>query len=121
MQGCLPNTLKYFLFFLNLVVFVSTKFFFEIIDYSFFQKFNLIFCFSFQVLGLVCLGFSLYAYFDEASFSHLVETGASEIEGKKIPFNVFKTSSLLLIIASTIIVVISFFGCLGTYKVNLKT
>ena len=91
------------------------------IDYSFFQKFNLIFCFSFQVLGLVCLGFSLYAYFDEASFSHLVEKGASEIEGKKIPFNVFKTSSLLLIIASTIIVVISFFGCLGTYKVNLKT
>jgi len=91
MQGCLPNTLKYFLFFLNLVVFV---------------------------LGLVCLGFSLYAYFDEASFSHLVETGASEIEGKKIPFNVFKTSSLLLIIASTIIVVISFFGCLGTYKEN---
>jgi len=90
MQGCVSNTLKYLLFAFNFLVFLT---------------------------GCVTLGFSIYALIDGKTVSHLVEEGASEM-GESISVDIYKTSAIVLVSASSIVILISFLGCCGALKEN---
>ena len=73
--------------------------------------------FSFQLTGCVTLGFSIYALIDGKTVSHLVEEGASEM-GESISVDIYKTSAIVLVSASSIVILISFLGCCGALKEN---
>ena len=62
------------------------------------------------------MGFSTAALVRGQNFSHLVEQGAAELE-KPITADIYQSSAILLTVASSVIVIISFFGCCGAYKV----
>ena len=92
-----------------------------------------------QLTGCVTLGFSIYALVDGKTISRLVEEGASEL-GESISVDIYKTSAigkkkgvkwdlfkmiiyhiffpLVLVIASSVVIVISFLGCCGAWKEN---
>merc|ERR1712241_957914 len=90
MRGCIPSTIKYLLFIFNLLVFLT---------------------------GCVVLGFSIYALVDGQTVSNLVEEGAEDL-GESISVDIYKSSAIILIIASSIIVITSFLGCCGAIKEN---
>ena len=89
-----------------------------------------------QLTGCVTLGFSIYALVDGKTISRLVEEGASEL-GESISVDIYKTSAIgkkkremrpfsntvyvfpiVLVIASSVVIVISFLGCCGAWKEN---
>ena len=70
-------------------------------------------------MGCVVLGFSIFALVDGKTFSHLVENGAAEL-GESITIDIYRTSAIILIISSSVIVFVSFLGCCGALKVILK-
>ena len=65
------------------------------------------------------LGFSIYALVDGQTVSNLVEEGAEDL-GESISVDIYKSSAIILIIASSIIVITSFLGCCGAIKVRLS-
>jgi hypothetical protein len=69
-------------------------------------------------MGCVVLGFSIYAFVDGKTVSHLVQEGAAEL-GESISVDIYQSSAIILISTSSIIVVISFLGCCGAVKVIL--
>ena len=73
--------------------------------------------FQLQLTGCVSLGFSIYALIDGKTVSQLVEEGASEM-GESISVDIYKTSAIVLIVASSITIIISFLGCCGAWKEN---
>ena len=113
MQGCVPNTIKYLLFLFNLLVFVSMKMMVRNCIWLSHASFI-------QLLGCVVLGFSIYALVDGSTVSRLVEEGASEM-GESITVSIYTTSAIILVTASSVIVVIAFLGCCGTIKVCTST
>ena len=64
------------------------------------------------------LGFSVYALVDGQTISRLVEEGAEEL-GESISVDIYKSSAVTLIVASSITIIISFLGCCGALKVSL--
>ena len=62
------------------------------------------------------LGFSIYALVDGQTVSNLVEEGAEDL-GESISVDIYKSSAIILIVASSIIVITSFLGCCGAIKV----
>jgi|688.fasta_scaffold1252486_1 hypothetical protein len=68
-------------------------------------------------MGLVVLGFSIYGLVDGRGVSKLVEEG-SAVTGQKISVDLYSSASVLLIIFSSLIVLLSFLGCCGAWKVR---
>ena len=63
------------------------------------------------------LGFSIYALVDGQTVSKLVEEGAEDL-GESISVDIYKSSAIILIVASSIIVITAFLGCCGAIKVR---
>ena len=84
------------------------------------DSFYCLFFNKFQLTGCVVLGFSIYALVDGQTVSNLVEEGAEDL-GESISVDIYKSSAIILIIASSIIVITSFLGCCGAIKVRLST
>ena len=72
-----------------------------------------------QLMGTIVLGCSIWAFYDGKTFARLIEEGAAEFD-KPISLEIYRTSSVLLMIASVIIILIAFFGCCGAIKVRTK-
>ena len=70
-----------------------------------------------QLMGMIVLGCSIWAFYDGKTFARLIEEGAAEFD-KPITLEIYRTSSVLLMIASVIIILIAFFGCCGALKVR---
>ena len=68
-------------------------------------------------MGMIVLGCSIWAFYDGKTFARLIEEGAAEFD-KPITLEIYRTSSVLLMIASVIIILIAFFGCCGAIKVR---
>ena len=67
-------------------------------------------------MGLVVLGFSIYGLVDGRGVSKLVEQG-SEVMGSSITIDLYNSASVVLIVFSSLIVLLSFLGCCGAWKV----
>ena len=64
------------------------------------------------------MGFSIYALVDGQTVSNLVEEGAEDL-GESISVDIYRSSAIILIVASSIIVITSFLGCCGAIKVRI--
>ena len=69
-------------------------------------------------MGLLLLGIGIFAYVDGQDFNQLVDDIASA-NGSDFTIGLYGGTSLLIIITSSIIVVVSFLGCCGAWKVIL--
>ena len=67
-------------------------------------------------MGLLLLGIGIFAYVDGQDFNQLVDDIASA-NGSDFTIGLYGGTSLLIIITSSIIVVVSFLGCCGAWKV----
>ena len=76
-------------------------------------------CF-FQLMGLVVLGFSIFGLVDGRGVAKLVEEG-SEVMGSSITIDLYNSASVVLIVFSSLIVLISFLGCCGAWKVLMNS
>ena len=66
-----------------------------------------------QVMALVVLAFGIYALVDGASFADLVNAASPDAS-----VNLYDTAVILIIIVATFIMIVSFFGCCGAWKVR---
>ena len=108
----LTNICKYFLFFVNLLVFVSTIFFPTILKTDFF-------C---QILGLVILGCGITVLADSPWFLQILNQ-ASEIcgdgcDGINNKVSEFSAAAGLFIAMAVFITFVAFLGCCGAWKEN---
>ena len=67
-------------------------------------------------MGLLLLGIGIFAYVDGQDFNQLVDDIASA-NGSDFTIGLYGGTSLLIIITSCIIVVVSFLGYCGAWKV----
>ena len=67
-------------------------------------------------MGLLLLGIGIFAYVDGQDFNQLVDDIASA-NGSDFTIGLYGGTSLLIIVTSCIIVVVSFLGCCGAWKV----
>ena len=70
-------------------------------------------------MGLALLGIGVFAYQDGKTLSQLVD-GTSKELGSDFTAEIYGTAALAMIIISCVIVVVSFFGCCGAWKVCFK-
>ena len=67
-------------------------------------------------MGLLLLGIGIFAYVDGQDFNQLVDDIASANDSD-FTIGLYGGTSLLIIITRCIIVVVSFLGCCGAWKV----
>jgi len=96
MEGCLPNLVKYLLFFTNLLVFI---------------------------LGIVTLGFGIWVVVDKPSFLNLFDDAQqilneNDINTEGFDISVYASAPVVLIVVAVIVALIAFFGCFGAIKEN---
>lgn len=69
-------------------------------------------------MGLVLLGIGIFAYTDGQDFNELVDS-AMKAMNSDFTIGLYGGTALLIIAISCIIVIVSFFGCCGAWKVKL--
>jgi len=93
MDGFIPNILKYLILFANLIFFIA---------------------------GIIIFGISIWVAVDTPQFLDLFDK-AKDVAGEEVDgldLNIYNTSTYIFIGISAIVVIISFFGCCGAWKVN---
>jgi hypothetical protein len=71
------------------------------------------------LVGLVALGFAVYGYIDGRGVAKLVEEGAAAV-GENITIDLYSSASIIVIVFCSFVVLISFLGCCGVWKVRSK-
>ena len=67
-------------------------------------------------MGLILLGIGIFAYTDGKDFNQLVDAAMKTIDSD-FTIGLYGGTALLIISISFIIVIVSFFGCCGAWKV----
>lgn len=68
---------------------------------------------QFQLIGVVVLGFSIFALTDGEDLAKLVQRGS----GSNLTVSIYGTASTVLIVVSVMVILIAFLGCCGAMKV----
>ena len=67
-------------------------------------------------MGLILLGIGIFAYVDGQDFNKLVDSAMNAINSD-FTIGLYGGTALLIIAISSIIVIVSFLGCCGAWKV----
>ena len=70
-----------------------------------------------QVMGVVVLGYGIFALSDGKDLARLVEHGA-QATGSDFSVALYDSASIVLIVASSLAVIVAFLGCCGAIKVG---
>ena len=111
-KSFLTTICKYFLFFVNLLVFVSI-----------FKTFNILQQYqTFQILGLAVLGCGITALADSPWFLQILQRASDECgdDCDKINSEIskFTTAAGLFVVLAIFITILAFLGCCGAWKEN---
>ena len=69
-----------------------------------------------QLIGVVVLGFSVFALTDGEDVAKLVQRGS----GSDLTVSIYGTASTVLIVVSVMVIIIAFLGCCGAMKVHAQ-
>ena len=70
-------------------------------------------------MGLALLGIGIFAYVDGQDFNELVDQAMKQLDSD-FTISLYGGTAALIIAISCIIVIVSFFGCCGAWKVRIS-